>query len=219
MEYVFTLGEFRSIASLAVAASKDAVTPAIMGINIHITGGMVEASATDRYRVARLKIDNREDEMFNVSMGFTIFATEIVAFGKMIAKESDHMVHIMLDNKVGDEYRAYELSCGGFTSKGNLITLSYPPVSKLVDEARFRENVGATDISLNPEFVASLTKLIHPLDSKRNGGKTQWKFSFTHTDGNGHGYKPSPVYIQRDGDGGAGKYVLDYLLQPMYVVR
>lgn len=219
MEYAFSLGEFRSIASLAVAASKDAVTPAIMGINIHITGGMVEASATDRYRVARLKIDNREDETFNVSMGFTIFAKEIVAFNKMIANMFDHMVHITLSEKVNDEYRAYELSCGGFISRGDLITLKYPPVSKLVDEARFRENVGATDISLNPEFVASLTKLVHPLDAKRNGGKTQWKFSFTHTDGNGHGYKPSPVYIQRDGDGGAGKYVLDYLLQPMYVQR
>ena len=217
MEYVFSLGEFRSIASLAVVTSKDVVTPQLMGINIYITGGIVEACTTDRYRIARLKIDNREDEMFNVNMGFTIFAKEIVAFAKMTANMFDHMVHIMLDNKVGNEYRSYEISCGGFTSKGDLITLNYPPVARLVDEARFRENVGAAEMSLNPDFIASLSKLVHPLDAKRRGGTTQWKFSFTHTSGNGHGYKPSPVYVQREGDGGAGKYHLDYLLQPQYV--
>lgn len=210
MKFMFSPVEFRSIASVGVAASTDKVTPIINVISLSFDGKEVRALATDRYRIAQSKFMPSVEQLdeageFTVNM----YAPTVTKFWNSIkanALKGNEVVMLeLIPSDLGETY--FRLSHGG-----NIVTEAetrgnFPPVEKLIN-VDMQEYKGIDSIALDPRFIGDLSKLFAADDFAKPIANIGWTFHFGKSDSD----KPKPVYITRKSDRGGA--VIDYLVQP-----
>lgn len=217
---MFKPEEFRSVASVGVAASTDDVTPIINAVNISVTNaGEVTAVATDRYRIARVIFTPKMDEaVIGGEDSITINAKDLTKFWngiKAVAIKSHMPVILFIEEDLQyPSSKIYTLEYDGTRVQGRSVLGSYPPVEKLMTGYDLDDCAGVPAVALKPSFLGDLVKFYHPRDENRiKMSDIAWQFRFKQTDSN----KPGPVYITRGSDiAGA---TLDYLVQPNLLLR
>lgn len=115
--------EFKeAIKQIAFATSLEEDRPIITGINIKITGNVMQLCATDSYRLARryIKLDNKIKDTVNV----TIPKTNAQELLNLIADNDEKIKFSFFDNRLIAEY-------ANFVFETRLINGSYPEVSNL----------------------------------------------------------------------------------------
>lgn len=217
MKILFTPVEFRSIASVAVAASSDDVTPVITSVRISVESGQVTAVATDRYRIARSIFTPTIEQEFS-SGDILISAKELTKFWNSIkvnALKSQLPITfaILVDNQYPDNKIA-SLEYDGMRIETHGMRGNYPPVEGLMTGYDMAECSGVPAVALKPKFLADLDKLFSAFDSAKPSKDIAWTFRFKGTESG----KPGPVYITRNGERSDGG-VLDYLVQPNLLLR
>ena len=216
MKFIFTAVEFRSIASVGVVASKEDITPIIGVINLSLVAGEFHAVSTDRYRIARSRFTPTVEqgelpEEFSLNMD----APTVIKWWNSIKVEAlKGFSHIYLETVAGDMPGEiyYKLSFNGNVISSPEVRGNFPPVERLM-EIDLNEYQGLPQVSLNPSFVADLTKLFAADDYAKPTKNVGWTFHF----GSGETSKPKPVYITRKSDRGGA--AIDYLLQPVMILR
>lgn len=127
MKVLFSAVEFRSIASVGVAASKDDVTPIIMSINLSNVGGEIIAVATDRYRIARSKftpstVQYEELPEFDI----TIPAESIIKFWNSIKVQAlKGFMPIELEIIAGDVEQYWTFTYDGVRVSGRKLVATF----------------------------------------------------------------------------------------------
>lgn len=118
-----------AIAQVAVAASRDDVTPVITGAQLEVTGNRLSLVATDRYRVAVREIDW---ESSAVADGVTALvpARTLSEIGKIFA----HAATITVTIVSGGDRELIAFSAGQKTVTSLLIKGNFPPVKRLFPE-------------------------------------------------------------------------------------
>lgn len=215
MKVLFSAVEFRSIASVGVAASKDDVTPIICSINISNENSEITAVATDRYRIARsmftLTIEqSNELGDFNI----TIPAESVIKFWNSIKVQAlKGFAPVELEVIAGDVEQYWTLSYDGIRVAGAETRGNYPPVDKLLD-INLNNYTGIPKVGLKPGFLADLGKLFAASDYAKVGKDLPWTFYF----GKSESDKPMPVYVTRNPERD-GSSVIEYLVQPNLLLR
>ena len=220
MKILFTPVEFRSIASVAVAASSDDVTPVITSVRISVESGQVTAVATDRYRIARtIFMPSLTDQLEPPAEGsILISAKELTKFWNGIKvnalKSQLPIIFTILTDEQYPDNKMYHLEYDGMRIEGNGMRGNYPPIEGLMSGYDVTECSGVPAVALKPKFLADLDKLFSAFDSAKPSKDIAWTFRFKATESG----RPGPVYITRNGertDGGT----LDYLVQPNLLLR
>lgn len=216
-EVMFTPEQLFSLASVAVAAAKNDVTPVIQSVRVSVVDGFIVGVATDRYRVARVRLALHTDapsvEDFD---GVTIQRSQIEQFAKAVKalKPTAYLPTVKLAVGERDEAGLRMVTLSEYTSGTQSTQLerggNYPPVARLFPSTE--DGFGPQEaLSLNIGYVADVGKLVHPSLVR---GETP-RFRFTKTD---NPNKPGPVLIDyqsiRPEDGS-----LEYLLQPNLLKR
>ena len=216
---VFTPEEFRSIASMGVAASTDDITPIINTVQVTVAGGEVTAIATDRYRIARVIFTPKIDNFLMTDDTININAKELTKFWAGIKVKAARSIMpitmtIMTEEDNYGDSKSYTLEYDGSTSHSAGVKGNYPPVAKLMTGYDVGDCAGVPAVSLKPSFLGDLAKMYHPHDDSRiKMSDIAWQFRFKQTESS----KPGPVYITRGSDIlGA---TLDYLVQPNLLLR
>jgi DNA polymerase-3 subunit beta len=122
--------EFSSaVAQVAVAASRDDVTPVITGVQLEITGNSLSLVATDRYRVAIRDIPWE-------STGDTAEITALVPARTMqeIGKTFGHSGNISISITNKDDRELIAFTADNKTVTSLLIKGNFPPVKRLFPE-------------------------------------------------------------------------------------
>lgn len=213
-EVMLTPEQLFSLASVAVAAEKPSgATPVIQAVRIAADGGFVVGVATDRYRVARVRLALHADapsvEDFE---GVTIQRSQIEQFAKSVkaSKPTAYLPTVKLTVTSGEGEHDPRMVTLSESTSGAQSTLAerygnYPPVARLfpAGESAFGPQESLT---LNIGHVADVGKLVHP--SLVRGEAPRFRFTKTENPN-----KPGPVLIDypsiRPEDGS-----LEYLLQP-----
>jgi hypothetical protein len=217
---LFTPVEFRSIASIGVAASNDDVTPVITSVRISVSDGEVTTVATDRYRIARSIFRPSMTDAIDPASenNILISAKELTKFWNSIkvAALKSHMpiiLNILTDEQYPDN-KKYVLEYDGSRVESNAMRGNYPPVEGLMTGYDESDLSGVPQVALKPKFLADLDKLFSAFDSARPSKDIAWTFRFKGTDSG----KPGPVYITRKGES-TDSGTLDYLVQPNLILR
>lgn len=215
MKVLFSAVEFRSIASVGVAASKDDVTPVIMSINLSHKFNEIIAVATDRYRIARSKFTPttvQYDEL--PEFDITIPAESVIKFWNSIKVNAlKSAMPVELEITAGDVEQYWTLSYEGVRVSGAEVRGNFPPVGKLID-IDINTYTGVPKVGLKPGFLADLGKLFAASDYAKVGKDLPWTFYF----GNSESNKPMPVYVTRNPERD-GSSVIEYLVQPNLLLR
>lgn len=207
-----TPSELASIASVAVAASKESFPPIIQTVRLEVDeSGELSAMATDRYRIARVRFIPRiaPGEAFAV----TLPAKELVAFAKTVGAPR-HLEEIRFTLEVTDDgKRLVHLSAlvGGQSVRLVEVYGDYPSVARLIPSVEDLDKMGETGpLALNLKYVADAGKVSLPGDGR--GSMDVLRFYFTMTE---NPAKPGPVLLRREWNGAT----LDYLVQPNLMLR
>ncbi len=106
----------------AYAVSTQEVRPLLTGINLKINGNLLEAIATDSYRLAKksVKLDNQ----INASINIVIPGSSINEFEKMLTTDDNVVMHIF-NNKILFKYRNIEFQT-------NLLSGTYPDTNHFI---------------------------------------------------------------------------------------
>lgn len=116
----------KAISQVALAASKDDVTPVITGVLFDIAENVLTLTATDRYRVATRGID-WEQQSENVPSQALVPAKIVTEVGKTFSNEGQVRLSIIKDG----ERELIAFSGGNKTVTSLLIKGNYPPVGRL----------------------------------------------------------------------------------------
>lgn len=193
--------ELYSIASAAIAASKEDTTPILMAVQVRVENGTLTAVATDRYRVARITFPV-EGELAPV----TIPRGLLERFTKALKASKTRMAVVTLS--VEDTIVTLSESLTGLTMRDSVVYGQYPPVERLIptEESQFGE---CESINLNPAYAFDMSKLLHPslTASDYKNGAPRMRFSKVDNPS-----RPGPVLFDRTIQDGQGS--LEYLLQP-----
>lgn len=220
MKILFTPVEFRSIASVAVAASSDDVTPVITSVRISASGGEVTAVATDRYRIARSIFRPTMTDAIDPSLEGEVLvsAKELTKFWngiKVVALKS-HMpiiFSVLIDGDYPND-KIVSLEYDGMRIETRGVRGNYPQVDSLMSGYNLEDCSGVPAVALKPKFLADLDKLFSAVDYAKPSKDIAWTFRFKATDSG----KPGPVYITRNGERDSSA-VIDYLVQPNLLMR
>lgn len=104
------------------AVSTQEVRPLLTGINLKITGDMLECIATDSYRLAKKNI--KLDTPVNASINIVIPGKSISEFEKMIVSDDDIIMHIF-NNKILFKYLNIQFQT-------NLLSGTYPDTNHFI---------------------------------------------------------------------------------------
>jgi DNA polymerase III subunit beta len=120
-----------AIAQVAVAASRDDVTPVITGVQLEVSQGSLSLVATDRYRVAVREID------WNAAAGLKEGLTALVPARTLIeiGKTFGHSGSISVGITNSDERELIAFHADKKTVTSLLIKGNFPPVKRLFPEA------------------------------------------------------------------------------------
>lgn len=222
-----TADQIASIASVAVAASRDDITPVITAVRLSAEDGRVEAVATDRYRIARVQFalatEEEEHPQSDID-GVSIPAKLLTDFVKSVRALKLRTVGLT----VTLAYDAGNPDALGM-DKGALITLTYsgmvtmsaapvygnyPPVKRLIPA---EDGLGeASMLALRMDWLADAAKLSLPGDSRAKNETAVYRAQFVRTD---NPNKPGPVLFTRK----AGREDLapfaQYMVQPNLILN
>ncbi|MCI2956825.1 DNA polymerase III subunit beta [Agromyces atrinae] len=120
-----------AVAQVAVAASRDDVTPVITGVQLEITENNLSLVATDRYRVAV-----REIEWDGGSQASTETLTALVPARTLqeVGKTFGHSGNISVSIESRDDRELIAFTAGTKTVTSLLIKGNFPPVRRLFPE-------------------------------------------------------------------------------------
>ena len=185
-----------SIASLAIAASKDKVTPVIMNVALRRNGDKLEAYATDRYMVAAGTYEAKLEEWGDddvmlvpaelLKRALTTYKSVKFHGAPVVVSVDGNMVTVTVN---GDQVLT-EHEPQGF---------KFPVVWKLFDT---EYPAGVERLLIRPDFIAKLAKIVPP--EIRPEKQPGWHFRFYSTESG----KPAPVYAEY-------KETMRVLIQPM----
>ncbi|GAA2230122.1 hypothetical protein N1031_06845 [Herbiconiux moechotypicola] len=203
-----------AVASVAVAASKDGVTPVIQAVHLKASSGQLVAIATDRYRVARVTIIPTGEQATFTDIDALIPAKLLQDFASAVKRAK--LLPIPDGVSIETDGDVVSLSCdqAGVSQKGLVAKGNYPPVARLfpADEDAFGE-IG--EISFRADWLADFAKLDHPAYASRNTDPDRKIPKLRFMKG-ASSTKPGPIYATRDfGAGGS----IEYLLQPHILLR
>jgi DNA polymerase-3 subunit beta len=120
-----------AVAQVAVAASRDDVTPVITGVQLEVTDNSISLVATDRYRVAVRAIDWDPGESHIASATALVPARTLQEIGKTFGHSSTISVSITnSDERELIAFRADRKTVTSLLIKGN-----FPPVKRLFPES------------------------------------------------------------------------------------
>lgn len=193
-----------SIHSISVGASKDDVAPVITQIALMREGDALRAMATDRYMIVAGRYTKNivfEDWEDGATMLIDPKALKNVVDIKKAEKYGTMPVDIVKDAETGHVSAVVDTVT--HIHLGSL-NATFPPVLKLFPEG---EPTGATALSLKPDFLARLTKVLPP--ELKPSRERVWDFQFRSIEG--HASKPQPVLASYSGE---DHYKLEALIQP-----
>lgn len=121
-----------AVAQVAVAASRDDVTPVITGVQLEVTDSSLSLVATDRYRVAIRQIDWDSGKAKSQD---TITALVPARTLTEIGKTFGHSGTISVAITNSDERELIAFSAGNKTVTSLLIKGNFPPVRRLFPES------------------------------------------------------------------------------------
>ena len=110
------------ISQTAFAISTQELRPALTGINIRITGDVLECIATDSYRLAKKTI--KLNEAVKEDINIVIPGKNILELDKIISEDEDIEMHIF-NNKILFKYK-------NIIFQSNLLAGTYPNTSNLI---------------------------------------------------------------------------------------
>lgn len=110
------------ITETVYAVSTQEVRPLLTGINLKINGDMLEAIATDSYRLAKKNV--KLSTPINASINIVIPGKSINELEKIISDEDDVVMHIF-NNKILFKYRNIDFQT-------NLLSGTYPDTSHFI---------------------------------------------------------------------------------------
>lgn len=198
-----------SINSLLVFAEpKSGATPTIQGVKLMRSGDQLIALATNRYVLVKATYDN-------VTFGdwapdTSVWLDPDTLKQAAAASKANPMIVVTIGGTPSTTY----IAIGGwegatrFThAQTNMSLKNYPPVERLIPT---NEPNGAATLSLNPKWLAALSKIVVPED--RPVRDTPWLFSFYSEDG----HKPMPMLAEMWQD---NAYRIQVLIQPNLIKR
>lgn len=158
-----------AISQVAVAASKDDVTPVITGVQLEVSENKLSLVATDRYRVAIREIDwDSGDTVGQESVTALVPARTLQEVGKTFGNSGNISVAITnTDDREIIAFRADKKTVTSLLIKGN-----FPPVRRL-----FPETVDNYAVINTAELIESVRRVSLVLERE-----AALRFSFT-TDG------------------------------------
>ncbi|MEO6943435.1 MAG: DNA polymerase III subunit beta [Lacisediminihabitans sp.] len=121
-----------AVAQVAVAASRDDVTPVITGVQLEISQGNLSLIATDRYRVA---VRDVEWDSGNSADQETVSALVPARTLQEVGKTFGHSATVSVTITRGDERELIAFSAGEKTVTSLLIKGNFPPVKRLFPES------------------------------------------------------------------------------------
>lgn len=196
-----------SIHSLSVSTGKDDMVPVLTQIALTREGDALRAMTTDRYMVSTGKYSSVEFDEWEE--GETILIDPKALKTVLDIKKADKYSVMPVDIvSTGDPFSTHAVIDGATSITLGKVSGTFPPVMKLFP--RDSEANGAPVMSLRPDFIAKLAKLLPP-ETKPERNRV-WRFEFRHSDE--LSYKPQPVYAVY-GDG--KEYELEALIQPNLV--
>ncbi|HEY2643056.1 MAG TPA: DNA polymerase III subunit beta [Galbitalea sp.] len=119
-----------AVAQVAVAASRDDVTPVITGVQLEVSKTSLSLVATDRYRVAVREIDWTAGEGISDSISALVPARTLTEIGKTFGHSGS--ISIAITNSDERELIAFQADKRTVTSL--LIKGNFPPVKRLFPE-------------------------------------------------------------------------------------
>ena len=126
--------EFASaVAQVAVAASRDDVTPVITGVQLEISEGNLSLIATDRYRVAVRDVDW---DSGNSTEQDTVNALVPARTLQEVGKTFGHSATVSVTIARGDERELIAFSADNKTVTSLLIKGNFPPVKRAYNARR-----------------------------------------------------------------------------------
>ncbi|MEO6505202.1 MAG: DNA polymerase III subunit beta [Terrimesophilobacter sp.] len=121
-----------AVAQVAVAASRDDVTPVITGVQLEISQGNLSLIATDRYRVAVRDVEWDSAEPTDQE---TVSALIPARTLQEVGKTFGHSATVSVTITRGDERELIAFSADKKTVTSLLIKGNFPPVKRLFPEA------------------------------------------------------------------------------------
>lgn len=119
-----------AVAQVAVAASRDDVTPVITGVQFEVTENSLSLTATDRYRVALREVA-WENSSTTEELTALVPAKIVTEVGKTFA----HAPQVTVSIVKSDDRELIAFSGGDKTVTSLLIKGNYPPVRRLFPES------------------------------------------------------------------------------------
>lgn len=104
------------------AVSTQEVRPLLTGVNLKITGDMLECIATDSYRLAKKNI--KLDTIVNAAINIVIPGKSINEFEKMLTSDDEIIMHIF-NNKILFQYKNIKFQT-------NLLSGTYPDTNHFI---------------------------------------------------------------------------------------
>jgi hypothetical protein len=206
----FMRDELGAIASLAVCAASDGMTPIINAINvIGQADGRIVAISTDRYRAARFTMPCTPAVEFSVALP-TKFVTEFYA-----AIKTDKTRQLVVQMVVEGSTVTLECFSAGITRQTQVVNGQYPAMGKLFPEWS-DEPVTHTPMQLNANLLAGLAKLTLPEDAGLTPAKRNsvWRMQNTfHRDLEKHG---PALFTASSKD---RIFTMEFLIQPVVLPR
>lgn len=120
-----------AVAQVAVAASRDDVTPVITGVQLEVGDNSLSLIATDRYRVAIREIDWDSGQTDATGLSALIPAKTLAEIGKTFT----HVGTVQVSIVRGDDRELIAFHAEKRTVTSLLIRGNYPPVRRLFPEA------------------------------------------------------------------------------------
>jgi DNA polymerase-3 subunit beta len=121
-----------AVAQVAVAASRDDVTPVITGVQLEISNGNLSLIATDRYRVAVRDVDW---DSGNSTEQDTVNALVPARTLQEVGKTFGHSATVSVTIARGDDRELIAFSADNKTVTSLLIKGNFPPVKRLFPES------------------------------------------------------------------------------------
>lgn len=138
-----------AISQVALAASKDDVTPVITGVHLEINETSLTLTATDRYRVATRSID-WEATSVQESLSALVPAKIVTEVGKTFGHDGVVKISIIKD----EERELIAFTGGNKTVTSLLIKGNYPPVGRL-----FPTNIDNYAVMSTAELVEAVGRV------------------------------------------------------------
>ena len=158
-----------AIAQVAVAASRDDVTPVITGVQLEVTENSLSLVATDRYRVAVREIEWSGGEAAKEGLTALVPARTLIEIGKTFGHSGS--ISVAITNSDERELIAFQADKKTVTSL--LIKGNFPPVKRL-----FPEVVDNYAVINTAELIEAVRRVSLVLERE-----AALRFTFSSTDG------------------------------------